>query len=343
MSRKLRVSKTDVPKKKDEEDKKISPIERRRTLFIKLGVGFLVAIFCLSSGIMCTNLNAYLPKEEQNIVQKPVDQLQSEIDHWRGEVEKNPEDTAALANLGHFYRQKAVTFLLNKDKEEAVKDWLSRSEKVLRKALEIDPHYGFAIQELASTLRLEGKLEETRKLLNEAIEYAHRPVEPKEGEDKETLLAARKRIEIDSRLMLADLENSSGNTRGAIEQLNEVLRLEPGNIDAYVQRAGLYRAQDNKDRAREDLKKALSIAQKMGDQRAALLADYIYQLDHPPAPKKNGLPSTGASPEKDDKKKEVGSGKVDESKLDPVSNQVKSNSDGSKAPTPTSDEGTPSP
>ncbi|MBI3926733.1 MAG: hypothetical protein HY319_14425 [Armatimonadetes bacterium] len=278
---KLRISKTHQPEQEEEEEREISPIERRRRLIINVGVAIVILAFSVTSGITYTNLNQEVPVDNPTQQEAPMDQVQMEIERWQGELANDPQNVAALANLGFYYRQKALPLLVDEKKKEESQQLLARSEENLRKAMELDPNYGFAVQELASTLRMQEKDDEARQLLEKAIEQAQQPVQPAQGEDPETLKAARQRQEVEARMALADLAFSQGNTEEVLAQLGKVLELEPGNIDAYMGRASLYQRDEKKDLAKADLEKALDIAQKMNDRRAVLIMQLLYQMDNP--------------------------------------------------------------
>ena len=145
------------------EEKSLSPQEQRRQMLLNIGVWFLVLAFCMTSGIMCFSVGGQekLMKAQEEAQQK--DPTQAEIERWSGEVEQNPNDPVALANLGYYWGQKAqelekTAAKPKKDDDKNKKDGkpaitreqaLQNAHGYLDRALQADPNYAFALQKYA--------------------------------------------------------------------------------------------------------------------------------------------------------------------------------------------------
>lgn len=341
----------------EEQERQISPQERRRQIMIQVGVWFLVLVFAMTSGVMCFNIGSN-EQASQQVQQQAQDPIQAEIDRWTSQVGANPNDPVALANLGHYWARKAATLPTREEaaaasptpaaaspspgapspaatpqmsQEEAV----ARAEEYLQRALEKDPSYAFALQQLAEVRMMQKKPAEARALLEKILALAAAPIP--EGEDPATIEANRATQTNRARMGLASVEAREKNYDKALEILAQVVKEQPGNVEAYMMRAGvlheqdrmpealqalddaarvaegmqnygqalgarveksrIYQEQGDKDAARQELEKAKAVAEKTGNVQALmLLTQLLYAMDgNLPSAPPEGLP-TGPSP-----------------------------------------------
>lgn len=334
------------------EVRQLSPQERRRQMMIHAGVWFLVLVFAMTSGVMCFNIGDQATRQAVQEAAEPQDPIQAEIDRWTREAEAAPADPVPLANLGHYWIRKAASLPENAEPTPAGSpapgspspaatpamtrgEALSRAEDYLKRALEKDPKYAFALQQMADVRVLQKKPAEARTLLEKVLELAQEPVP--EGEDKATFEANRANQTTRARMGLAMLEAGEKNYDKALEILDVVLKDQPGNLEAWIARSSVLRDQGRVDEALEALDSAVKVAEGMedygqalgvrveksriyqekGDKAAArgelekarqmaersgnpqismIVAQMLYSLDGPPpAPPAGGLP-TGPSP-----------------------------------------------
>lgn len=295
------------PKEEVQENPKAkTPSEKRREWFINFGVSILVLAFLMTSGIVYVNLNQDQPgipepgDTPMSAMDAQLAQIDSEIERWNQELATNPDDVTALANLGYYYMQKAQAVsqppLQDPTATPAPEDgrrdeFLAKAREYLEKALSVDPNYAFAHQQLAETYIAAEQFDEARRQAEAALEAAERPVGP--DEDPATAETTRLNEKVQARMLLGRLAAREENWQVALDQLGQAIELKPGETNAYISRALVYRQLEQDARAKQDLEKALDIAQKMSDQQAMILASALLQQMEP-APQ--GTPTPEATP-----------------------------------------------
>ncbi len=268
------------------EEKELSPQEQRRQLLLNIGVWFLVLAFCMTSGIMCFSIGG---QEKQMQAQQEAmnqDPTQAEIDRWTHEVETNPSDPVALANLGYYWGQKALELEKKpakkaKDKKDekqqgddkpvVTKEEASRhSHEYLDRALAADPNYTFALQKYAELYVAEKNYDKARLYFDKVIEASHMPIP--DGDDKE----ARETNAIVQRgqaaVSLARIDALEKKYADAEKRLDNLIAEQPGNVDAFLLKAAIITEQDNGDKneALKCYESAMKISQAMGDDQQTL-------------------------------------------------------------------------
>ena len=265
------------------EEKVLSPQEQRRKMMITIGVWFLIIAFCATSGIICFSIgsNEKMMKAQEEAIQQ--DPTQAEIDRWSHEVEQSPTDATALANLGYYWGQKAQELDsqpaakadANKDekndkpvvtKEQA----LNHAHEYLERAIKADPNYTFALQKYAELCVYEKNNAKAREMLEKVIVAASAPIP--EGEDKEALEANALSQKGQAVVTLATLDMNEKNYAAAEQRLNDLLKEQPGNLQAFIAKGNLLISMENGDKrqALEAFGSALKIANSVGRAEEAL-------------------------------------------------------------------------
>lgn len=322
-------------KKKAEEDEPIvlSPAQRRRRLLIHIGTWFLVAVFALTSGIMCVNISGPQGQQGQQTEEMldPVKRLEAEVKMWEEQVGRNPQDALARANLGFYLmllarargQQAALPTPEGSPASPAASpaspqaspasppaspapsppasrpspdaQTLARASQELEQAIKLDPDLLFAYQRLADVRFFQGRPAEARQLLATVLEKAEQPVP--QGQDPVTWQASRNSARVEAYLSLAQMDLEEKKYRSAIDQAGKALELDPGQINGYRIRAEAWQALGDKDRARADLLAASDIALKTQNQQVWLeILGEIYQMDGKLPPMPGVIPQTGLSP-----------------------------------------------
>jgi len=337
----------------EQEERRISPQERRRQIMINLGVWFLVLVFAMTSGVMCYNIGG--PETAQPEAQQASqDPNQIEIDRWTRELQSNPNDPVVLANLGASWMRKAETLRSQQPADAAPdaaaaspvpqaasptpaatpemtrEDALARAEEYLNRAVEKEPSYAFALQQLAELKIAQKKPAEGREFLNRILALADLPIAPEE--DPETIRATRESQSTRARMTLARLETFEKNYDQALQILAQLEADHAGNADVHAMRAHIYEEQGRpqealnaldelarvaevmnnagmmlgarleksrilqqtgeKAAARQEMEKARTVAESTGNVQAVMLVtQLLYKMDEPAPPMPvQGLP-----------------------------------------------------
>ena len=204
----------------DAEVREISPQEKRRNIFIQIGVWFLVIAFCMTSGIMCFAIGGPEDQNGQEQAQGTVDEIQSEIDRYTKEVGTDASNVEALANLGYYWMQKGDTLstaeslkqeaktkaAIDKDladkgqtpaadkdakKEMSREEAYANARTYLTQALGIDQNYLLAKKTLADLEVREDKQDAAIKLYKEIIKFCEQPLKLNPGDDETTIKTSR--------------------------------------------------------------------------------------------------------------------------------------------------------
>jgi len=272
----------------EQEERRISPQERRRQIMINLGVWFLVLVFSMTSGVMCYNIGG--PETAQpgpEAQQASQDPNQIEIDRWTRELQSNPNDPVVLANLGASWMRKAETLRSQQPGEAAPdtaasspapqagspspaatpemtrEDALARAEEYLDRAVEKEPSYAFALQQLAELKIAQKKPVEAREFLGRILALADQPIPPEE--DPETIKATRESQSTRARMTLARLETFEKNYDQALEILAQLEASHSGNADVYAMRAHIFEEQGRPDQALKALDELARVAEVMNN------------------------------------------------------------------------------
>lgn len=279
----------------DAEIREISPQEKRRQFFLNVGVWLLVIVFCMTSGIMCFSIgdkNGEQNEAEQSQTQQR-DEIQTEIDRYTQEVGADAQNIEALANLGYYWLQKGLASpkaeALKKkqnaakktdgDKDESKaeekpevsqEEAFANARTYLTQALKIDQNHIFAKKNLADLDAQENHFDSARKAYNEILAFCKEPVKVKEGEDETSIQVGRNNQRVDVDLSLAQLNMRDNKAEEAIACLDDAISVDPGNIDAYSFKAGIYGETNQYAKAHEAFKSALAIAVNMGEMNRAL-------------------------------------------------------------------------
>ncbi len=346
----------------EQEERRISPQERRRQIMINLGVWFLVLVFAMTSGVMCYNIEG--PETAQSgpdAQQASQDPNQIEIDRWTRELQSNPNDPVVLANLGASWMRRAETLRSQQPGEAAPdsaasspapqtgspspaatpemtrEDALARAEDYLNRAVEKEPSYAFALQQLAELKIAQKKPAEAREFLSRILALADEPIGPEE--DPETIRATRESQSARAWMTLARLETFEKNYDQALQILAQLEANHSGNTDVLAMRAHIYQEQGRPDEAlkaldelarvaevmnnagmmlgarleksrilqqtgdqaaaRQEMEKARTVAQNTGNAQAVMLVtQLLYRMDEPAPPVPvQGLPDGPAGVE----------------------------------------------
>ena len=264
------------------EEKSLSPQEQRRQMVLNFGVWFLVLAFCMTSGIMCFSIGGQekmIKAQEEAQQQDPV---QADIDRWANEVEQNPNDPVALANLGYYWGQKAQDLEKpdsktkddGKDKKDdkpkiTKEQALQNAHEYLERALKADPDYAFALQKYAELSINENNTAKARELLNKVIVACEKPIP--DGDDKEALEANALNQKGQAVIALALLDAKEDKNADALKRIDALLKEQPGNMQAFLAKGNIISSQKGGDK-QEALKcygDALKIAQTLGDAETA--------------------------------------------------------------------------
>lgn len=283
----------------DAEVREISPQEKRRNIFIQIGVWFLVIAFCMTSGIMCFAIGGPEDQDGQGQTQGAVDEIQSEIDRYTKEVGTDASNVEALANLGYYWMQKGDTLSTAESlKQEAktkaaidknlaskgqtpaadkdAKKEMSREEAYanartyLTQALGIDQNYLLAKKTLADLEIRENHEDAAIKLYQDIIKFCDQPLKLNPGDDETTIKTSRNVQKVEAEVQLARLYGSKAQYKEAMPLLDDAVKIDPGNIGAYHVKAII--SFENKDNAEgvKAMNNAILIAKNMGEMDQAI-------------------------------------------------------------------------
>jgi tetratricopeptide (TPR) repeat protein len=283
------------------------PPRTARDRLIQFGVLFLIIAFLLPA-VTCAIAPDPVQVDPAQQAQQN-DPIEMSIKQYAGQLAENPNDPTVLANLGYYTTLKgARAGMTGGDKTEQM-TLLATGENYLRDALKQDPDYGFALSELAKNLMMQEKQEEADQLIATALEN----VEPRlTAEDEvEANDAKSQKAELLTLSAMSDMQG--GRAEEALETMNQVIELKPGEPRLYMARAEIKVAAGDKEAAREDLSTAVTIAQQIADQRTVMQAQQMIEsLDNPsssveviemeekaatPSPQETAAPQGTAAPE----------------------------------------------
>lgn len=253
------------------------PKRGARDRLIQIGVMILIIAFLLPA-VTCAVIPDADPAQEQQqeaLQQNPIEQ---QIQLYSKQLQSDPNNSAALANLGYYTTFKALTMAPDGE-ENKRKTTLVTAEKYFRDALKQDPDYTFATAELARNLMLQDKNEDAQKLLDEALEK----VEPRLNSSDDAELNEAKSDKINLLTMAAELDVRGKKVEDALAKMTQAIELKPGDAKLYLARAQVHMTAGEKDAARADLEKGVDIGQKIGDREAVQQGQSMIEaLDAPP-------------------------------------------------------------
>ncbi|MGM9992327.1 MAG: tetratricopeptide repeat protein [Candidatus Bruticola sp.] len=298
-------------RQEDAEVREISPQEKRKNIFIQIGVWFLVIAFCMTSGIMCFAIGGPDEQEGQEVAAGAVDEIQSEIDRYTKEIGVDAGNVEALAYLGYYWMQKGDTLstaeslkqeaktkaALDKDmaakgqtpasKADNAKPEMSREEAYanartyLARALSIDSNYLLAKKSLADLEVREDHEDAAAKLYKEIITFCEQPLKLNPGDDETTIKTSRVVQKVSAEVQLARLYGSKEKYQEAIPLLDDAIKLDPGNIDAYHVKAMIYCSNGKEAEGVKAFYNAILIAKNMGElERAINLSMELAQVQN---------------------------------------------------------------
>jgi tetratricopeptide (TPR) repeat protein len=284
-NRPVKKSKKVVEITQDDFDVEWTPPPRTaRDRLIQGGVIFLILAFLLPA-ITCavTPTPDVDPQAQQ---QQQQDEVELSIQRFSKELAEKPNDPAILANLGYYTNIKASRIEDETDRMTL----LATSEKYLRDSLAQDSEYAFAQAELAKNLMLQDKNEEAAGLISDGLEKAELDLN---SEDEKTAADAKAR-KVELLRLSSTLDVRAGRNEEAIEKLNEVVELKPGDPILYMARAELYTNLGNKEAALEDYNNVVNIGQQTGNQRMVMMGQMMIEQMTNPAP--TATPGAVATP-----------------------------------------------
>lgn len=249
------------------------PKNSARDRIIQFGVLFLIIAFLLPA-VTC----AVVPDPETN-PQQPIQQnpIEQQIKVFSKQLADNPDDAAALANLGYYTTIKAIMMDPN-DPDNARMTTLVTAEKYLRDAVAKDPEFTFATAELGRNLMLQEKNDEAATLVEEALVK----VEPKLSSEDETKLNEAKADKIKLLTLSAELDVRKKKFADALGKMTQAIEVKPGDAKLYLHRAQVYMTAGDMKAARADMEKGVDIGQKTGDQSAVKQGQQMIEsLDKP--------------------------------------------------------------
>ncbi len=269
------------------------PGKTSKDIIVQIGVTVLICSFILAPMLVfvLSPSTPQAPTQQQQAQQQ--DDTDNQIKHYSEEVTKNPNDSAALANLAFYTTQKAMRLPPAPENENQRMTLLKEAEGNFRKALEKDNAYGFAQAELARNLIFQKNYSEANAFIEQAMKTADTKIA---GEDKNAATEAQSR-KVQLLVLAAGLVAEQNDMPGAIKKLDEAIALAPGNPQLYKQRAAMHYQTQNKDAARKDLMTMVDIGQKSGDQNAAMEGQMMLQMLDQPAPTATPVaPGAAATP-----------------------------------------------
>lgn len=279
----------------DAEIREISPQERQKQFLLNLGVWFLVIAFCMTSGIMCYAIgsNETQPDQVAQEAQSQKYEVDLEIERYTKEVGTDATNVEALANLGYYWMLKGQTLPTAQalKTEAAVKKNLAKevegqatpapsatpapqqtqeeafanARDYLNKALALDKEYLFAKRTLADLEVQEDHLDKAQALYQEVVDFCKTPIKPGPGDDPTTLQAHRDSQRVEAQVKLASLLAQQSKFEEAQKNLDEVLKTDPGNIEAYHTKALVSLGQKDMEACHKALDMAILIAQNMNE------------------------------------------------------------------------------
>jgi tetratricopeptide (TPR) repeat protein len=248
------------------------PPRTARDRLIQFGVGFLILAFLLPAVTCAITPSPDVDPEQQQAQQ--VDEVEQSIQQFSKQLGEDPNNPTTLANLGYYTNIKAAR---TQDEAERM-TLLATSEKYLRDALAQDQEYGFAQAELAKSLMLQEKNEEAAELLNKGLEKAEADL----NSDDEKTAADAKASKGELLRLSSTLDVRDENFEAAIEKMNQVVELKPGDPVNYMARAELHSKLGNKEGALEDYNTVVTIGQQTGNQQMVMMGQLmIEQLNNP--------------------------------------------------------------
>lgn len=289
-NRPIKTKKKYVPEIEEDPDVEYTPPGRSpKDIIIQIGVGILVVAFLMTSGLVCV-----LPDQAEQVQQSPTEQVDEttvQIQQYSKQLEKDPNDAVARANLGYYQGIKAVGMPATPESETEKKTLLLTAEDNLRKSLEKDPNYGFAQLELGRNLLMQEKLDEAATFISMGMKDA----EEKLTSSDEKVMNEGKNQKAELLRLSSVVALQQGNNEEALAKLSEVIEIKPGDPSVYIQRAQVHRQLGDNDSARKDFNTVVDIGQKTGNQQAVVIGQAMLEdMDRPATP---ATPEAAASPD----------------------------------------------
>ncbi|MFA7484244.1 MAG: hypothetical protein WC314_27365 [Vulcanimicrobiota bacterium] len=249
------------------------PRRSTRDRLIQFGVVFLIVAFLLPAVTCAITPTPEVDPQQQQAQQ---DEVEQSIQRYSKELEENPNDPTTLANLGFYTNMKAIRI----EDEAQRMTLLATSEKYLKDALAQDADYGFAESELAKNLTMQDKNEEARELIESGLAKVETEIN---SEDEQTVTSATAR-KIELLKIASTLDLRAGQDDAAIEKLNQVVELKPGDPALYLARAELLVKAGDKEAALQDYNTVVNIGQALGNQNMVMVGQMMIEQLNNPAP-----------------------------------------------------------
>lgn len=249
------------------------PRRTARDRLIQFGVIFLIVAFLLPAVTCAITPTPEIDPQQQQAQQ---DEVEQSIQRYSKELEENPNDPTTLANLGFYTNMKALRI----EDEAQRMTLLATSEKYLRDALAQDANYGFAESELAKNLTMQDKNEEASELIESGLAKVETEIN---SEDEQTATSATAR-KVELLKIASTLDLRAGQDDAAIEKLNQVVELKPGDPALYLARAELLVKSGDKEAALQDYNTVVNIGQALGNQNMVMVGQMMIEQLNNPAP-----------------------------------------------------------
>ncbi len=247
-----------------DEDRRNSPQERKRQMIIKVGATILISVFALTSlvtGLSC-NSDSKRPGAGPAAKRTPVDPVTAELHRWQAEAKEKPGDATVLANWAFFLMQQSAQ--PNK-LPTAGKIQLAEALDKVNDSLKAKPDYGFAVRLKGQILLLQDQADTAKQQFERALELSLVPVDKT---DKEYEIKKNNALgdEIEARMGLVKVARKKSDLKSANKELDQIIKLSPGNLDAFMERVELDIDENQPERARKDMETVTKIAQNMAQQ-----------------------------------------------------------------------------
>lgn len=281
---------------KKEEDRRNSPQERKRQMIIKVGASILISVFAVTSLVTGLSCNSESKARGSGPVgkQTPIDPVESELRRWQAEAKEKPGDATVLANWAFFLMQQSMR--PNKLPTAGKIQLVEALDKV-EQALKAKPDYGFAVRLKGQILLLSDQPDAAKKQFEQALELAKAPID-KTDKDLEIKKNNALGEEIEARMGLVKVARKKNDLKTAQKELEQIIKVAPGSLEAYMERVELDIDDNQPERARKDLETVSKIAQDMAKQgvdptpmiQRLIVLSQMMEAKFP-SPKASGTPS----------------------------------------------------
>lgn len=293
MSNRPKNKKKVVVEEFGEDEVAYRPIGRSpRDMVIFGGVILIILAFVLVPMLAFVFTSPPTPTAAQQ-QQAQGNEVDQQIAEYKKQLEKNSSDAMALANLGYWTNKKADSLHPDpKNPADLKKQQMAlyaTAEGYSRKALEVDSTYGLAREELAKSLMAQEKYDDADTVIEDGLKDAEGKLDA-----KDVKIASAAKAQKASLLSLGSVISAQKNDlASAITKIDQVLAIDAGNPQYYMQRGQYYLKMGNKEKAKADFETLVDIGQKTQNQQAAIVGQLM--LDN--LTKQDGQPTASQTPE----------------------------------------------